>query len=133
MSSNQNPSKKTFALSHLFWIIIVLILLAGNLFFRSKYLESQKDLYQAQTFAKTQKLNQSVLRFTELFIDKVLREENEVSFETRLELENAVRDLEDKEILAQWQKFTESKTEEEAQDAVKNLLGILVDKIIVST
>lgn len=49
--------------------------------------------------------------------------------ETRLRLENAVRDLNNEQILAQWQKFTTSKTETEAQTQVKNLLELLVNKI----
>jgi len=33
-----------------------------------------------------------------------------------------VRNLEDEEILAQWQRFTESKTEAEAQEEVKKFV-----------
>jgi hypothetical protein len=44
-------------------------------------------------------------------------------------LENAVRNLNDENILSQWQKFTESKTEAGAQEEVKNLLEILVGKV----
>jgi len=62
-------------------------------------------------------------------IEKVLKAETEVDFETRLKLENAVRNLEDKEILARWSKFIESKTEAGAQEEVKNLLEALVNKI----
>jgi CRISPR/Cas system endoribonuclease Cas6 (RAMP superfamily) len=62
-------------------------------------------------------------------IEKVLKAEKEVDFETRLKLENAVREINDKEILNQWIKFTESKTEDEAQNNIKNLLDLLVDKI----
>lgn len=54
-----------------------------------------------------------------------------MSFDTRLKLEAAVRSLDDEEILSQWQKFTESKTEAEAQTEVKNLLEMLVKKISV--
>lgn len=132
MSLNpNNQPKKPIVLSNLFWIILALILLAGNFFFGFKYLEFQRTVHNTQTLVKTQQKEQKVLSFTKLFIEKVLKEENEVSFETRLELENAVRNLKDEEILAQWQKFTESKTEEEAQDAVKNLLEMLVNKITI--
>ena len=44
--------------------------------------------------------------------------------ETRLSLENAVRDLKDEEIMAEWQNFIASKTEADAQTSVKKLLGI---------
>jgi hypothetical protein len=44
-------------------------------------------------------------------------------------LENEVRDLKDPAVMAEWQNFTNSKTEADAQNSVKTLLGILVDKI----
>jgi hypothetical protein len=52
-----------------------------------------------------------------------------VDFDTRLSLENGVRDLKDPEIMAEWQNFTGSKTEADAQNSVKKLLEMLVDKI----
>lgn len=69
------------------------------------------------------------MEFAKFFIEKFLKAETGVDFETRLKLENAVRDLKDEEILAQWQKFAESKTEIDAQAEVKNLLEMLIDKI----
>ena len=78
---------------------------------------------------ETQKTNQKVLDFTKLFIDEVLKANAEINFDTRLKLENAVRGLNDQDILTQWQKFTDSKAEGEAQLEVKNLLETLVGKI----
>ena len=101
--------------------IIILILLAGNVFFGVKYSAVQKELRQTQTALEIQKINEKVLEFTKLFIEKVLKAETEVDFETRLKLENTIRNLGDEEILVQWQKFTGSKTEAEAQKEVKNL------------
>jgi hypothetical protein len=73
--------------------------------------------------------NEKIINFLKLFITKVLKAEGEVDFETRLKLENAVREIQDKEILDQWIKFTESKTEDESQKNVKDLLEILVNKL----
>jgi len=73
-------------------------------------------------------LNQRTLEFLSLFIKKVLKAEKEVDFDTRLMLENKVRELNDKEILEAWNKFVNSKSEDEAQKNVKDLLDILVDK-----
>lgn len=112
-------------------IIIILLLLAGCVFLGIKYFSIQKELRQTQSALETQTTNEKVLDFTKLFIGKVLKAETEVDFETRLNLENAIRNLGDEEILAQWQRFTESKTEIEAQDNVKNLLEMLVSKIKV--
>ena len=110
-------------------IIIILLLLTGNVFFGMKYFAVQKEFSQAQMALEAQKIQGQVLDFTKLFIEKVLKAENEVDFETRLKLENAVRNLDDEEILAQWNRFVESKTENEAQEEVKNLLEMLVNKI----
>lgn len=114
-------NKKTF--------LIIIVLLAGCVFFGFKYFSAQKQITQIQAALETQEINEKVLGFTKLFIGKVLKAETEVDFETRLILENDVRDLGDKEILTQWQGFTESETEAEAQEKVKNLLEVLVNKI----
>ena len=110
-------------------LIIILILLAGNVFLGVKYFSLVKELRQTQTALQTQTTNEKVLEFTKLFIEQVLKAETEVDFETRLKLENGVRNLDDEEILAQWHKFTESETEAGAQEEVKNLLEMLVGKI----
>ncbi|MBU4332178.1 hypothetical protein KKD19_05955 [Patescibacteria group bacterium] len=58
----------------------------------------------------------------------MLKAETEIDFETRLNLENAVRNLDDEEILSQWNKFVNSGNEIQAQVEVKNLLEALVHK-----
>jgi len=110
-------------------IIIIVILLAGNIFFGYEFFTANRDLKQAQASLSENKTNGKILVFTQLFVDKVLKAESEIDFETRLKLENSVRDLNDPIILAQWQKFTGSKTETEAQIETKNLLELLVNKI----
>ncbi len=110
-------------------ITIILLLMIGNVFFGFKYLTVQKELKLIQANLKKQEINQKILNFISLFIKKVLKAKGEVDFETRLKLENAVREIRDKEILEKWQNFTNSQTEEEAQENVKDLLEILVDKI----
>jgi len=109
--------------------IIVLILLFGFGFFSYQYFTLKRELDTTLATLNTQQINEKVLNFTKLFIEKVLKVETEVDFETRLQLENAVRNLEDDEILNQWQKFVDSKTESEAQNNVKTLLELLVNKI----
>jgi len=112
-------------------LIIILVLFLGCIFFGFKYFSLQKELRKAQATLETQKTNEKVLEFTKLFIEKVLKAETEVDFKTRLKLETSVRDLEDQEILNQWQKFVNSQTENEAQNNVKDLLEVLVTKIKV--
>ena len=110
-------------------VIIILILIAGNAFFATQYFSAQKELQQTKAVTESKDTNEKVLSFTKLFIAEVLKADGEVDFETRLKLENSVRDLGDDEILSQWQEFTESQIEEEAQEEVKNLLEMLIEKI----
>lgn len=112
-------------------LIIIFILLVSNIYFGVKFFGIQKELETTKAALKTQQINEKTLEFAKLFIEKVLKAETEVDFETGLKLENAVRDLKDEEILAQWQKFTESKTEIDAQAEIKNLLEMLMSKIKV--
>ena len=112
-------------------IIVLVILLIGNIFFGTKYFATQMDLRQAREALEIQRVRGNVLGFTKMFIATVLKAKTEVDFETRLKLETAVRNLNDQEILAQWQKFVDSKAEIDAQENVKNLLEILVNKIQV--
>ncbi len=129
---NPNSSfNRPITISTLFWIVLVLILVAGNIFFSIKYSGEKQGLQLAQTEIAGQKTNGQILEFTKLFIDKVLKAETEVDFETRLRLENAVRNLGDEEILNHWQSFIESQTEIQAQEEVKILLESLVNKIQV--
>ena len=112
-------------------IIIIFILLVGNIFLGVKYFSLVKEPRQTQTALQTQTINEKVLEFSKLFIKEVLKAETEVNFDTRLKLETAVRNLGDEEILNQWQKFVDSKTESRAQEEVKYLLEILINKIVV--
>ena len=129
VKNSNNSSSRSSVLSNVFWIILVLILLSGNIIFGIKYFSLQKEFQETQANFKAQELNQKVLDFAKLFIEKILEADTEVHFETRLNLENAVRGLNDEVILTQWQKFVESETEIDAQTQAKNLLKILVDKI----
>ena len=112
----------------IFFLLIVL-LLAGLAFASFRYMNVQQELRQAQAALSVQNINENTLAFTQLFIDKVLNTEGEVDFETRLQLENAVRAIGDEQILIQWKRFSESANEQEAQVEVKNLLSLLISKI----
>lgn len=120
---------KPIPFEKIFLVIVILVLLASTIFFASRYLALQKKLAEVKRPLEIQEINEKVLDFTKFFIEKVLKVEEEVDFETRLKLESAVRDLEDEEILTQWQKFVDSQTENQAQQEVKNLLELLISKI----
>ena len=111
-------------------IILVGVLAIGNVYFGMKAYSLSKELAISEADAASVHKNEKVIDFTRLFIEKVLNAEKEVDFETRLQLENVVRNLKDDQILASWQKFTASKTEAAAQSEVKILLRLLIGKAI---
>ena len=111
-------------------IIITFVLsLALNVFLAGSYFIVRKNFIEVQKFVEQKQLNEKIVSFINLFIEKVLKAEEDVDFEERLTLETTVRDLQDEEVLFQWRKFTESETKEDAQKEVKNLLELLVKKI----
>ena len=69
-----------------------------------------------------------VMAFRNMFTENVLLSNKEIDFETRLEMENAVRELKDQQILLQWQRFTESTTQEDASLQAKKLLQLLIQR-----
>lgn len=112
------------------WIIVVVgILLIGDVFFGLNYYLTWNDLQAIEATESKVELNQKVVNFISMFIKDVLQANRSVDFDTRLSLENAVRDLHDDQIMAEWQNFTGSKTEADAQNSVKILLGLLISKI----
>ncbi len=110
-------------------IVVISALVVGNVFFGFNYFALSKEIGEAKSGQSKVETNEKIINFTSLFIKKVLQADTEVDFETRLSLENAVRDLKDAEVIAEWQNFTGSSTEAEAQNSVKKLLGILINKI----
>lgn len=108
---------------------IIIILVMVNVYVGMLYRDTNHELSKVKDQQVSAQINQGVLGFTGLFIDKVLKAQGEIDFDTRLKLESAVRGLNDDRILSAWLTFTNSATEQEAQNAVKNLLGILVNKI----
>ena len=87
------------------------------------------ELKEADQMVKDQQVNIKIISFINLFIDKVLSGQTEVSFEDRLQLENAVRSINDQEIINQWQKFVNSGIDEDGQENLSKLLKLLVTKI----
>lgn len=110
--------------------ILILILSAGNVYFFLSLSRTQQELQAARAeVAETAQAKQAIIAFNQLFVDKVLRAEGEVSFEVRLELENKVRELKDAEVLSQWNNFVNAQTQADAQAAVKELLGLLARRM----
>jgi hypothetical protein len=110
-------------------LTLIAILLVGNAFFAIQYMNAQSQLRETQAALTAQKVNERTLAFAKLFIENVLQAGEEVDFDTRLLLENSVRAIGDEEILSQWKLFTQSVSEQDAQQEVKNLLSLLISKV----
>ena len=108
---------------------VIVALIAGIIFMGSQIIILQKESNNAQLDINGRQFNDKVLNFMKLFVTKVLKADKEIDFDTRLQLENAIRDINDNNIKLQWDKFTSSKSEEDAQKEVKNLLEVLLYKI----
>ncbi len=105
--------------------ILLVLLVISNIFLAYKFVQVRKTLVQT---IENQKVNNSVLSFTQLFMNKVLLGTSEVSFEDRLLLENSVRDLNDKDIYSSWKAFTNAKPGD-VQTDFYNLFQLLLKKI----
>jgi len=110
------------------YLIIVLLLLM-DIVFVGQYFASLERVKIAQNLLATYQHNEKVINFAKMFVSKILKADGEVSFEDRLALENAVRDINSQPIFDQWQKFINAKNETEAQIELKNLLELLINKV----
>ncbi|OGZ73458.1 MAG: hypothetical protein A2908_04270 [Candidatus Staskawiczbacteria bacterium RIFCSPLOWO2_01_FULL_38_12b] len=87
------------------------------------------NVYAQNRANQTQQLNLKILSFTNVFIEQVLMSDKDVDFNTRLTLETMVRNLNDQDILDQWQSLTQAQDNRSASVEAKKLLNVLVKKI----
>lgn len=110
-------------------ILITILAVAGCVYFGVKSARLEKENHGLKNNRTLSSEQVRIIDFGNQFVDEVLQANSEVDFDTRLKLENNVRDIGDNDILAEWQKFTESKTETDAQTETKNLLGLFFQKL----
>ena len=110
-------------------IALVAVFVLASAYLLTQYVLAKTQLREVNKIVKAQQINDKIVFFTQLFIDKVLSGQTDVSFEDRLQLENAVRELNDQEIFDQWQKFIKSENDQQAQEEVAELFIMLLDKI----
>ena len=81
----------------------------------------------SQVYQQNQKIVK-ILYFRNMFEEKVWLSGKPVDFDGRLSLDNAVKNLNDAEILNQWEKFSNSQTQADATVQAKTLLELLIQK-----
>lgn len=111
--------------------MLVIVLLIGNISFAWAYISLKIEARNLEAKVTMTQADSKILAFARLFTDKVLGGSKEVSFDDRLQLENSVRDLNDKEIFNSWQVFTKAKNAAETQKDFYNLFQLLLRKIKV--
>lgn len=111
--------------------ILMLTLVAGNIFFSIQYMEgikqqsNQEDQQQTKATERIQ-----TARFMKLFIDTVLNTKEVISFENRVKLENDIRQLGDKALTTQWEAFIASQDPKSAQGEAVKLMSMLGSKML---
>lgn len=111
-------------------IVVITLLACGNIYFGVMYVLQRMEAANLRQQFRVQQTNEKVLVFAKLFTDKILKESGEVTFDDRLRLENAVRDINDPEIFDQWKSFVESSGSQETQREVAKLFELFFDKIV---
>ena len=109
--------------------IVIIILILTNIATGYFICVQSENIVNLQKVIDKQKTNTKVIVFTQALIEKVLKSTTPVDFDTRLSLENMVRDINDKSILDAWNSFVNSSDSNQAQIGIKNLLDLLIKKI----
>ncbi len=116
----------------LFSNFLMLVLLAGNIFFSIQYTTNEK-LLQDQTTAMDQKdqLRLQTAQTLKFFIDTVLVNQNAtISYDDRVKLEDDIRQLHDDVLNTDWDNFVASKDSKTAQDNAVKVLSRLSLKML---
>ena len=129
LPQSQFQSQPTSHRLHTLLVLVVIILTLGILGLAVYVGSLRSQISEGQLNVSPESKDQKIVNFMSDFINLVLRAPGEVDFETRLKLENEVRDTGDEEIIAAWKAFTDAKSEQEAQDRVIDLLALLTGKL----
>lgn len=114
--------------SHKKTLIIIILLIVSNIIWLWVFNVKSNKLQKAEAELATVVQNKKILAFQKMFVEKVLKSNGEVDFNTRVDLQNAVKDINDSEITNIWQGFLSAKTERDGQEKVKSLLSTIASK-----
>ncbi len=100
-------------------IIIFLVIL--NIVSWSAYVSRGKELEKSQNAISSIERSKNIMAFQNLFVNKVLKSDGVVDYDTRRELEQSVGKTNDDIVILAWNAFLGAKTEDEGQIKVKEL------------
>lgn len=111
--------------------ILLIVLVAGNIYFAVQYiqvLKSQQQQEQAVSDAATKKAQ--ITKFNKFFIDTILTSNGNVAPDDRIKLENDIHQIKDQDLIRSWNNFVASKDSKEAQVNAVKLISLLANKMI---
>ena len=108
--------------------ILMIVLLAGNIFLSIQYVESIKE--QNAPVVDNTSRNIKIDRFLQEFITVVLNPSTPVSTTQRVQLEADVNQIGDSDISADWQAFVNSSDPKTAQANAIKLMSIMASKML---
>jgi hypothetical protein len=105
--------------------ILMIALVAGNIFFSIQYTQSIADKYIIPAENTTVRYQAS--RVIKEFIEIVLNTKGTIPFEDRVKLENDIRQIHNADLTAQWTTFVDSKDAKTAQANAVKLMSMLAN------
>ncbi len=117
--------------NNIFALILIVILLAGNVYFSMQYASVNKQLQQIknQTALSTSVNTQAYIVLKE-YLNVVLNSQASASSDDRVKLENDLRQLKDAGITSGWEAFIGSKDSKTSQANALNLIMLLENKMM---
>ena len=111
--------------------ILMLVLVAGNIFFSIQYTEGIKQQAdQAASVIDNSATRIQSARFMKEFVDIVLNTTGTISLDDRVKLENDLRQIGDPAITKQWTDFVNSKDAKTAQAGAVKLMSMVTNKML---
>lgn len=118
--------------TRLFSNFLMLVLLAGNIYFSIQYTTNIHE-QDAKTIADSAKVDTrlQIAKFQREFVEVFLNTKGVIPFDDRVKLENDLRQLHDPDLTGVWDKIVSSKDSKSAQASVVKFLGLLSNKMII--
>jgi hypothetical protein len=111
--------------------IIMLILVAGNIYFSVQYTQNMlKEQSQQEISAAKDEVRFQSATFLKFFVDKVLTTNGVISYADRVKLESDIRQMNDSRLIEVWDEFVASTDPKEAQTSVVKLMSMLVSRML---
>lgn len=108
--------------------ILMLLLVAGNIFFSIQYTQSVINERERVGLAEENGTNRvQVAKFLKYFIDTVLNTQGTISFDDRVKLENDIRQIKNPALINMWNEFVNSADSKVAQANAVKLMSMLTN------